>query len=172
MRKYIWLLAFFAVFASCSTEETTVKDLTVTQVSNTPCKGSWDVKMTRSADDSDDKTTIGFGALTKQTVKCTLENVAGNCDLDKIYVGGALQDGTIVIYVYKTKETMADCYCDYDVSFDLNNVEAGRYPIEVHRAESLQKVNANNLVYAGSITLSKNTTTQRIDIPKITLYNE
>ena len=111
MRKYIWLLAFFAVFASCSTEETTVKDLTVTQVSNTPCKGSWDVKMTRSADDSDDKTTIGFGALTKQTVKCTLENVAGNCDLDKIYVGGALQDGTIVIYVYKTKETMADCYC-------------------------------------------------------------
>ncbi len=170
MRFYICIFSLLIVLFSCTTEERTISSISVSEVSKSACKGKSYAKTTRSAVDSEEKTSLIIGTLTNQSSKCTFENIAGNCDLNKIYVAGALQNGTIVICVYKTEKTMADCYCDYDVSFNLGNIEENKYPIKIYVTDGLQKTDTGRLIYEGTVTFSKKTDLiQQIDIPKITL---
>lgn len=65
---------------------------------------------------------------------------------------------------------MADCYCDYDVSFNLDNIEENKYPVKIYITDGLQKIDTGKLVYEGTVTFStKADLTQQIDMPKITL---
>ena len=82
------------VLFSCTTEERTISSVSVSEVSKSACKGNSYAKTTRSTVVSEGKTSLIIGTLSNQSSKCTFENIAGNCDLNKIYVVGALQRGT------------------------------------------------------------------------------
>ncbi len=66
--------------------------------------------------------------------------------------------------------TLSNCYCDYDVNFNLDNIEENNYPIKIYVTNGLQKLDTGRLVYEGNVTFSKKTDfIPHIDIPKITL---
>ena len=90
-------------------------------------------------------------------VKGVLEDVKGNCAVRKIHVQIANDDNKIVLVVYHDKlEALADCICNYDVSFKMSKLLSGSYQLKVYCAGPNMKYDERYIVYNGQINIAKN----------------
>lgn len=170
MRLSLVIILFVQLLFACSTEENVMKSMEVSNVSNTSCKQPSNLRTTRATDGQITNSLLAIESFSNGSLKCRIEDLEGSCDMDKINVSGSLSNGKISVVLYKNKETYADCLCNYDVSFSLDNLVSGKYQIEIYTAKSLQDVSLNNLRYKGTVNLSNNLDGElQFIIPKISL---
>lgn len=170
MKKIISSLCISFVLLSCSTEDIVTKHFAVTSVTKSECKQTSESYATRSEDVTPEKTILSISRLSNNSAKCQFQDISANCDLKTVFVEGVKHDSKIIVYVYKTQETIADCYCDFDVDFSLSNIDAGSYTLEVYKASGLGNISSSNRVYEGQVEISPNLDgSEQIALPKIRL---
>ena len=170
MKKHLFFsLVCLLGLSACSSEHIALDAMKVYDVVNSACK--LNLSETDTQPDIYETNIVKPSSLSLQLegdgiVKGVLEDVKGNCAVRKIHVQIANDDNKIVLVVYHDKlEALADCICNYDVSFKMSRLSAGDYDLKIYFASPGMKYTEEDLMYNGRCKLEKGHTT------KITIGN-
>ena len=149
MKKHLFFsLVCLLGLSACSSEHIALDAMKVYDVVNSACK--LNLSETDTQPDIYETNIVKPASLSLQLegdgiVKGVLEDVKGNCAVRKIHVQIANDDNKIVLVVYHDKlEALADCICNYDVSFKMSRLSAGDYDLKIYFASPGMKCTLSN----------------------------
>jgi len=165
MKKHLFFsLVCLLGLSACSSEHIALDAMKVYDVVNSACK--LNLSETDTQPDIYETNIVKPASLSLQLegdgiVRGVLEDVKGNCAVRKIHVQIANDDNKIMLVVYHDKlEALADCICNYDVSFKMSRLSAGDYDLKIYFASPGMKYTEEDLMYNGRCKLEKGHTTK------------
>ncbi len=131
---------------SCSTENTVVGSIGVSDVKSSGCKASASLMESRP-----DYYNHFIGQRSVLHLLLGKENTV----TDLFHVGASSSEGKIVLILYPDKDMMTNCICRYDVDFKINNIPSGNYQLEVYHTTADKQINKDNQIFSGTVNLEK-----------------
>ncbi len=103
----------------------------LSQLSNTECLNS-------RSDGNDDyyrrRTTFEMN-ISDNTAKCSFKALYYPCDFEKVNVDISYADGILTIVEYPSSD-MADCICEVDTSFNIEDLPGSKFLLKVYRGNT------------------------------------
>lgn len=160
-RKSINCLAISCLSAlmfSCSTENTVIGNIGVSDVKSSGCKAS--VSMLDSRPEYvnsfvGQKSVLHLSLGENNIINARFADVMDNCTIDLFHVEVSSNEGKIILILYPDKDMLTNCICCYDVDFKMQNVVSGNYQLEVYHTTADKKISKDNMVYSGTVNLTK-----------------
>ena len=143
---------------SCSTENTIVGSIGVSDVKSSGCKASASLLDSRPEYYNSfvgQKSTLHLLLGKENTVMARFADVMDNCAIDLFHVGVSSSEGKIILVLYPDKDMMTNCICRYDVDFKINNIPSGNYQLEVYHTTADKQINKDNQIFSGTVNLEK-----------------
>ena len=143
---------------SCSTENTVVGSIGVSDVKSSGCKASASLLDSRPEYYNSfvgQKSALHLSLGEDNIVNARFADVMDNCAIDLFHVGASSSEGKIVLILYPDKDMMTNCICRYDVDFKINNIPSGNYQLEVYHTTADKQINKDNQIFSGTVNLEK-----------------
>lgn len=143
---------------SCSTENTVVGSIGVSDVKSSGCKASASLLDSRPEYYNSfvgQKSVLRLSLGENNIVNARFADVMDNCAIDLFHVGASSSEGKIVLILYPDKDMMTNCICRYDVDFKINNIPSGNYQLEVYHTTADKQINKDNQIFSGTVNLEK-----------------
>ena len=159
--KSINCLAIFCLsvlMLSCSTENTVVGSIGVSDVKSSGCKASASLLDSRPEYYNSfvgQKSALHLSLGEDNIVNARFADVMDNCAIDLFHVGASSSEGKIVLILYPDKDMMTNCICRYDVDFKMQNIVSGNYQLEVYHTTADKQINKDNQIFSGTVNLEK-----------------
>lgn len=120
-----------AALASCSsTEDLASRFPYLSQIENTECLNS------RAIDDDTNGGRTTFAMRISGTfAECCFKGLAYPCDFRNVNVEVSYHDGIMTIIEYPSSD-MADCLCEVDASFVIEDFPADRFILKIYRGNT------------------------------------
>jgi len=115
---------------SCSTENTVVGNVGISDVKSSGCKASASLMESRPDYYNSfvgQKSVLRLLLGEDNIVNARFADFMDNCAIDLFHVGASSSEGKIVLILYPDKDMMTNCICRYDVDFKINNIPSGNY---------------------------------------------
>ena len=159
--KSINCLAIFCLsvlMLSCSTENSVVGSIGVSDVKSSGCKASASLLDSRPEYYNSfvgQKSVLRLSLGKENTVTARFADVMDNCAIDLFHVGASSSEGKIILVLYPDKDMMTNCICRYDVDFKMQNIVSGNYQLEVYHTTADKQISKDNMIYSGTVNLEK-----------------
>lgn len=154
-------LASFCLFVSvtaCSTENAVVGSIGVSDVKSSGCKASASLLDSRPEYYNSfvgQQSVLRLSLGEDNIVNARFADFTDNCAIDLFHVDVSSSDGKIVLVLYPDKDMLTNCICQYDVDFKMQNIVPGTYRLEVYHTAADKKMDKNNMVYSGTVSMEK-----------------
>ncbi|MDN0023427.1 hypothetical protein [Leyella lascolaii] len=161
---YGFVMLGLAALTSCSSEQSVLDSVKLSDLSNTGCKTSYSAKESRPefyAEEKEKTPKITITVDNKGVATFHVTDLEYDCNTDKILAQVSSQDDEIKIVIAPFKEDPtleADCYCRYDVGFKLSNLTFNKYHMKIYFANYYGKYDTASPAYYGTVFFSPNTT--------------
>lgn len=137
--KFRILAALFTIISlgSCSSSEDLVSRYPyLSQLSNTPCLNS-----RSSGDESDNDVHATFEIkINGNTAECAFKSLDYPCDFGKVNIEVSYDESIITVLEYPSSD-MADCICDVNATFTIENLPKDNFILKIYRCNSSRKYN-------------------------------
>ena len=143
---------------SCSTENTVVGSIGVSDVKSSGCKASASLMESRPDYYNHfigQRSVLRLSLGEDNIVNARFADFMDNCAIDLFHVGVNSSEGKIVLILYPDKDMMTNCICRYDVDFKMQNIVSGNYQLEVYHTTADKQISKDNMVYSGTVNLKK-----------------
>ena len=143
---------------SCSTENTVVGSIGVSDVKSSGCKASASLMESRLDYYNHfigQRSVLHLLLGKENTVTARFADVMDNCAIDLFHVGVSSSERKIILVLYPDKDMMTNCLCRYDVDFKMQNIVSGNYQLEVYHTTADKQISKGNMVYSGTVNLEK-----------------
>lgn len=156
--KRLTAFGLLVLMTACSTENTVIGNVGVSDVKSSGCKTSASLMDSRpeyynSFVGQKSVLRLSFGA--DNIVNGRFEDFMDNCAIELFHVGVSSSDGKIILVLYPDKDMMTNCLCRYDVDFKMQNIVSGNYQLEVYHTTADKQISKGNMVYSGTVNLEK-----------------
>jgi len=138
---------------SCSTENTVVGNVGISDVKSSGCKASASLMESRPDYYNSfvgQKSVLRLLLGEDNIVNARFADFMDNCAIDLFHVGASSSEGKIVLILYPDKDMMTNCICRYDVDFKINNMQ-----LEVYHTTADKQINKDNQIFSGTVNLEK-----------------
>lgn len=159
LAKSLLSFSLLGVITACSSENTIVENVKVTDVVTSDCKTSVSKDDTRPeylADFYSNKTMLSMLMGNDNMVAAQFLDVMDNCAIGHLNVDVTCVDNKIRIVLYPDRDMLTDCVCMYDVSFNIKDLFPGNCQLEIFQTTSNKQTNSSNRLYKGVVTLQSN----------------
>lgn len=156
--KRLTAFGLLVLMTACSTENTVIGNVGVSDVKSSGCKASASMLDSRpeyynSFAGKQSVLRLSLGA--DNIVNARFADFTDNCAIDLFHVDVSSSDGKIVLVLYPDKDMLTNCICQYDVDFKMQNIVPGSYQLEVYHTTADKQISKGNLVYSGTVKLEK-----------------
>lgn len=152
------ILLIFIMLSCSSVEEVTLQHPFLSQLSNTECLSSKDIDLSQSSDESSNGSFEMV--LVGDVAKCKFTSLEYPCDFGKVNVRVIYHEDVLIIVEYPSSDN-ADCRCEIDASFLIENFSQQDFTLKIYRGDAKGIFNPNMPKYDGKIYLHDN----KITIP-------
>ena len=143
---------------SCTTENTVVGSIGVSDVKSSGCKASASLLDSRPEYYNSfvgQKPVLRLSLGEDNIVNARFADFMDNCAIDLFHVGASSSEGKIILVLYPDKDMMTNCICRYDVDFKMQNIVSGNYQLEVYHTTADKQISKGNMIYSGTVNLEK-----------------
>lgn len=157
--KILLVLSILGVMTACSSENTLIGNVKVSDVSTSDCKTSLSKADTRAEYYNDiysKKATLTMVMGNDNTIGAQFFDVLDNCQIGQFHVDASSHDNMIVLILYPEQGMLTDCVCQYDVNFKIKDLLPGNYQMVVYHTPSTKQTNSSNKIYEGTVNLEIN----------------
>ena len=152
------ICCLLVLMLSCSTENTVVGSIGVSDVKSSGCKASASLMESRPDYYNHfigQRSVLRLSLGEDNIVNARFADFMDNCAIDLFHVGASSSEGKIVLILYPDKDMMTNCICRYDVDFKINNIPSGNYQLEVYHTTADKQISKGNMIYSGTVNLEK-----------------
>lgn len=139
---------------SCSsTENLTSHYPYLSHLSNTECLNSRAI----NDEESNDGDTYFEMKITGNTAECLFKSLMYPCDFEKVIVDVTYNDGIMTIVVYPASGGMADCLCEVDTNFNIEELPEGSFILKIYVGNAEGKYNKDYPIITETIKVENGT---------------
>ncbi len=164
MQFYGFVMLGLAALTSCSSEQSVLEKVKLSDLSDTGCKTSYSAKESRPefyAEEKEKSPKVTIAVDNKGVATFRVTDLEYDCITEKILAQVEAQDDEIKVIItpFKKDPTLeVDCLCKYDVGFKLSNLTFSKYLLKMYFADYYGKYDAASPAYEGTVSFSPNAT--------------
>lgn len=154
--KRLTAFGLLVLMTACSTENTVIGNVGVSDVKSSGCKASASQLDSRPEYYNNfvgQKSVLHLMLGADNIVNARFADFMDNCSIELFHVDASSSEGKIVLVLYPDKDMATNCICRYDVDFKMQNIVPGSYQLEVYHTAADKQISKDNRVYSGTVSL-------------------
>lgn len=146
--QLIAILASITLSSCSSMEDVAIQNPYISNLGNTGCLSHWDTDIAESRGEINNGT---FEMIFEEKVaKCKFTSLEYPCDYEQVNVKITYNEGIMIIIEYPSSDK-ADCRCEIDASFTIENVPQNDFILRIYHGDTQGNYNNTALKYEGRI---------------------